>query len=351
MIMRNKRGFTLIELLVVVAIIALLISILLPSIESARAQARAVVCSTKLHDIHTAQNNYALQFSDWIPGSPGTTGGHLIYPGYAPYAFDIPGVPVQNWDWQSPLAHYGLGIESGLEDRNERWRWVREQPLFACPSNNFVVPPYPIDEISNGWSVLLMNSYSTIREFMYFGFAPGGGQFRVNIPSGWDLKTPEGHVPRFTNVQKPAQKGLVVEGARYLTQDLPAPDYDVNYNASAGGSFATAGPSSSFSRAFINPVDLKPEQHDPRWDRYSYRHPVAGEPAFNTLFFDGHADRLSKVEAIEGVDFWYPSGTKVLLKEFDGSETGAFDPPVPKPRAMRIIQQRAPDEEGFYPIY
>ena len=112
MTMRYKRGFTLIELLVVVAIIALLISILLPSIESARAQARAVVCSTKLHDIYTAQNNYAAQFSDWIPGSPGTTGGHLIYTGYGPYDFDIPGVPVQNWDWQSPLAHYGLGIES-----------------------------------------------------------------------------------------------------------------------------------------------------------------------------------------------------------------------------------------------
>ncbi|MCH8913949.1 MAG: prepilin-type N-terminal cleavage/methylation domain-containing protein [Planctomycetes bacterium] len=300
--MRNKRGFTLIELLVVVAIIALLISILLPSIESARAQARAVVCSTKLHDIHTAQNNYALQFSDWIPGSPGTTGGHLAYSGYGPYDFDIPGVPVQNWDWQSPLAHYGLGIESGLEDRNERWRWVREQPLFACPSNNFVVPPYPIGELGNGWSVLLMNSYSTIREFMYYGYTLADDDEGVHIPRFWDVKTPEGHVPRFTNIQKPSQKGLVVEGARYTREDLPAPDYDVNYRALYGGSFATAGPSSSFSRSFINPVELDSEEHDAKWDRYAFRHPVAGAPGFNILFFDGHAAHFDRSVADSQVD-------------------------------------------------
>ncbi|MCH8852311.1 MAG: prepilin-type N-terminal cleavage/methylation domain-containing protein [Planctomycetes bacterium] len=346
--MRNKRGFTLIELLVVVAIIALLISILLPSIESARAQARAVVCSTKLHDIHNAQNNYAVQFSDWIPGAPGTTAGHLLYDDYGDYAFDIPGVPVQNWDWQSPLAHYGLGIESGLEDRNERWQWVREQPLFTCPSNNFVVPPFPIAQLSNGWAVLQMNSYSTIREFMYYGSTTADDPERVHIPASWEVKTPEGHVPRFTNVQKPSQKGLVVEGTRFLREDLPAPDYDVNYNASVGGSFATAGPSSSYSRAFINPVDLQQNEHDAKWDRYSFRHPVAGAPGFNVLFFDGHASRQTKIKAIEGVDFWLPTGTKVGVSEYDG--TGPFDP-VPKPRALRIILQRTPDDEGFYPIY
>ena len=348
MTMRNKRGFTLIELLVVVAIIALLISILLPSIESARAQARSVVCRSKLHDIHTAQNNYSVQFSDWIPGSPGTTGGHLAYnyQGEGADSHIVPGVPVQNWDWQSPLAHYGLGVESGLEDRSERWLWLREQPLFACPSNNFVVPPYQIGFLNSGWPVLRMNSYSTIREFMYYGYTPGGGQPGVNIPTFFDVETPEGHVPRFTNVKKPAQKGLIVEGARYMTQDLPAPDYDVNYNASVGGSFATAGPSSSWSRSFINPVDLQPDLHDAKWDRYSFRHPAAGAPGFNTLFFDGHADRLSKVEAIEGVDFWLPTGTKVPLKEYDGTDGG-----VAKPRAVRIILQRTPDADGLYPIY
>ena len=75
---------------------------------------------------------------------------------------------------------------------------------------------------------------------------------------------------------------------------------------------------------------------------------MAGAPGFNVLFFDGHAARHSKVEAIEGVDLWLPTGTKVKLPEYDGNG-GATS--VAKPRALRIILQRMPDDEGFYPIY
>ena len=56
-----SRGFTLIELLVVVAIIALLISILLPSLSRARAQTRQVVCGTQLKQFGTA---FQLYFND-----------------------------------------------------------------------------------------------------------------------------------------------------------------------------------------------------------------------------------------------------------------------------------------------
>ena len=55
----SRRGFTLVELLVVVAIIALLISILLPSLSSARESARTVKCAANQKQFVSANHMYA----------------------------------------------------------------------------------------------------------------------------------------------------------------------------------------------------------------------------------------------------------------------------------------------------
>jgi len=63
----KRRGFTLIELLVVVAIIALLIAILLPSLGKARELSNRSVCAANLRGTSQSMNVYAADNNDAYP--------------------------------------------------------------------------------------------------------------------------------------------------------------------------------------------------------------------------------------------------------------------------------------------
>lgn len=62
----RRTGFTLIELLVVVAIIAILMSILMPSLRRARDQAKEVQCRAQLRDFGNGFHAYAVENKDYL---------------------------------------------------------------------------------------------------------------------------------------------------------------------------------------------------------------------------------------------------------------------------------------------
>lgn len=88
------RGFTLVELLVVISIIALLVSILLPALNKARAQAQRTACAAHLHQNGLALVVYGGNYDGRLPVTEGEFG---------------------QWLWDVHLTTTELFLESGMD--------------------------------------------------------------------------------------------------------------------------------------------------------------------------------------------------------------------------------------------
>ncbi len=140
------RAFTLIELLVVVAIIALLISILLPSLKEAREQGKKAACLSNLKQMGNCQGQYQNEFNDtfphhWAKGGANTNGvnyggkwvgGDNFWYCRTGYGTDGTGPEKKPFNVYMYPNFYGKMKKA---DETKPELAVMELPVYKCPSD------------------------------------------------------------------------------------------------------------------------------------------------------------------------------------------------------------------------
>jgi prepilin-type N-terminal cleavage/methylation domain-containing protein/prepilin-type processing-associated H-X9-DG protein len=138
-IMRRKRGFTLIELLVAIAIIAVLVSLLLPAVQQAREAARRTQCKNNLKQIGLALQNYHSSFNMLPPGYVAGAGYPATTNGWSWCALLLPQLD------QTPL-YDSINFNVPVEHPSNQAAVAMKLPAFVCPTDQIGAGTFQITD-------------------------------------------------------------------------------------------------------------------------------------------------------------------------------------------------------------
>ncbi len=241
---KRLKGFTLIELLVVVAIIALLISILLPSLSRARELSKRTVCSANLRGWGSACKIYANENDEYWPTVETTTSA-------VKYTQAIGG-PLEQ-DRLNPTNRSSGTVST---TRNF-WMLIRQgdvtTKLLRCPSSN-----WDLDDTEN------LNLYYDFRGQRYVSYG-----YQIPYPAP-DLSRPsENQDPRMAFS---ADRGWA-SGQGTITDEPPT-----------GNQYGTISGTVTVNK------DTKRTQAKNERDWDIFNSPNHNQEGQNILFQDGHVE-------------------------------------------------------------
>lgn len=167
----------------VISIIALLISLLLPSLSAAKESARRVTCLSQMRQINLATSLFATDHLEYLPMRSEHAG---LWWNYFGFFSDYPSLPQKEWMISSlwPVNASGQG---GLS-------YITEKKMILCPSRfDHYQTANPAEMIAaGGWK----NFNSTYHAVGISGFMYPAGQFNWHSPVY--LVRKESHDPRQT---------------------------------------------------------------------------------------------------------------------------------------------------------
>ncbi len=333
----TRRGVTLTELLIVIGIIALMLAVLLPALGRARRGAAGIRCASNQRQIVQAMLMYAGENRYAIPGSPNTTGLHLMT--NPTYSDDHCPERISIFDYKTPLAPYletPFNAGAARADRLERLAHLNDADPFLCPENAGVIAT----PFSAGAPAVQWNSYSTGILFLYRPYGasiPGYGSshpfLRQRIhpdvsPYNRPYRLPRSYTPRLTKIGSAGQKAFLADGARYARGLYPT--YNASIMTSTGGDYADYGPFTVWANAFMRhraPENVAAGQDDLSgigpddtrvlWARHGARVPGGrgNDYRLNVAFYDGRVQSMGDLEASNPVH-WAPVGTRIRADEF-----------------------------------